>query len=74
MKKASSLAMSVLLTIFLVACQSENPHEKLSSSTPPPSQSQDSESYERATGLEGISYQMLTMPRRQWERINQIAA
>ncbi|MFR7718250.1 MAG: DUF932 domain-containing protein, partial [Lachnospiraceae bacterium] len=37
-------------------------------------QSQDSESYERATGLEGISYQMLTMPRRQWERINQIAA
>ena len=37
-------------------------------------QSQDSESYERATDLEGISYQMLTMPRRQWERINQLAA
>lgn len=37
-------------------------------------QSQDSESYERATSLEGISYQMLTMPHRQWERINQLAA
>lgn len=37
-------------------------------------QSQDSESYERATDLEGISYQMLTMPQRQWERINQTAA
>lgn len=37
-------------------------------------QSQDSESYERATNLEIISYQILTMPNRQWERINQIAA
>ena len=37
-------------------------------------QSQDSESYERATDLEGISYQMLIMPHRQWERINQNAA
>lgn len=37
-------------------------------------QSHDSESYERATGLEEISYRMLTMPRRQWERINEIAA
>ena len=37
-------------------------------------QSHDSESYERATNLEGISYQMLTMPHRQWERINQNAA
>lgn len=37
-------------------------------------QSHDSESYERATDLEGISYQMLTMPHRQWERINQTAA
>lgn len=37
-------------------------------------QSQDSESYERATNLEEISYQMLTMPQRQWEKINQIAA
>ena len=37
-------------------------------------QSHDSESYERATNLEGISYQMLTMPHRQWERINQHAA
>lgn len=34
-------------------------------------QSHDSESYERATGLEEISYRMLTMPRRQWERINE---
>ncbi len=37
-------------------------------------QSHDSESYERATNLEEISYQMLTMPHRQWERINQTAA
>lgn len=37
-------------------------------------QSQDSESYERATGLEEISYQMMTMPRGQWDRINQLAA
>lgn len=37
-------------------------------------QSHNSESYERATGLEEISYQMLTMPHQQWERINQLAA
>lgn len=37
-------------------------------------QSQNSDSYERATNLEGISYQILTMPHRQWEKINQIAA
>ena len=33
-----------------------------------------SESYERATDLEEISYRMLTMPTSQWERMNNIAA
>ena len=33
-----------------------------------------SESYERATDLEEISYRMLTMPTTQWERMNNIAA
>ena len=37
-------------------------------------QSADSESYERATDLEEISYRMLTMPTNQWERMNQLAA
>ena len=37
-------------------------------------QSQDSESYERATDLEVIGYKMLTMPQSQWNRINQPAA
>ncbi len=37
-------------------------------------QSSVSNSYERATDLEEISYRMLTMPHNQWERINQIAA
>ena len=55
MKKAASLAMAVLLAIFLVACQSENPHEELSSSTPPPSQNQDSESREPVTESSDIS-------------------
>ena len=37
-------------------------------------QSVASESYERATDLEEISYRMLTMPTSQWERMNNIAA
>ncbi len=37
-------------------------------------QSLESESYERATELEEISYRMLTMSHNQWERINQKAA
>ena len=37
-------------------------------------QSMASESYERATDLEQISYRMLTMPTSQWERMNNIAA
>lgn len=36
--------------------------------------SQDIESYDRATDLEGIGYNILSMPPRQWTRINQIAA
>ncbi|WP_195543037.1 DUF932 domain-containing protein [Massiliimalia timonensis] len=36
--------------------------------------SQDIESYDRATDLEGIGYNILSMPQRQWNRINQIAA
>lgn len=36
--------------------------------------SQDIESYDRATELEGIGYNILSMPQRQWNRINQIAA
>ena len=36
--------------------------------------SQDVESYDRATDLEGIGYNLLTMDRRQWTRINQMAA
>ncbi len=37
-------------------------------------ESADADTYERATNLEEISYQMLTMPTAQWERMNQIAA
>ena len=37
-------------------------------------QSQDVESYDRATDLEGIGYEMLTMSSQQWDRINQPAA
>lgn len=37
-------------------------------------QSQDVESYDRATDLEGIGYELLTMTRQQWDRINQTAA
>lgn len=37
-------------------------------------QSTDSESYERATDLEGISYRILTMPTHRWEIMNQAAA
>lgn len=37
-------------------------------------QSQDVESYDRATDLEGIGFEMLTMSRQQWDRINQTAA
>ena len=37
-------------------------------------QSVDTDSYERATDLEVISYRMVAMPHNQWERINQIAA
>ena len=36
--------------------------------------SQDIESYDRATELESIGYNILSMPQRQWNRINQIAA
>ena len=36
--------------------------------------SQDVDSYDRATALEGIGYNILSMPTRQWNRINQMAA
>lgn len=36
--------------------------------------SQDVESYDRATELESIGYNILSMPARQWNRINQMAA
>ncbi len=36
--------------------------------------SQDVESYDRATDLEGIGYKILTMPTKQWNRINAMAA
>lgn len=36
--------------------------------------SQDVESYDRATELESIGYNVLTMPATQWKRINQAAA
>lgn len=36
--------------------------------------SQDVESYDRATDLEGIGFNILSMPPRQWTRINQVAA
>ena len=36
--------------------------------------SQDIENYDRATDLKGIGYNILSMPQRQWNRINQIAA
>lgn len=36
--------------------------------------SQDVESYDRATELESIGYNILSMPARQWTRINQMAA
>lgn len=36
--------------------------------------SQDVESYDRATELESIGYNILSMPQRQWNRINQMAA
>ena len=36
--------------------------------------SQDVESYDRATALESIGYKILTMPPRQWNKINQMAA
>jgi hypothetical protein len=35
--------------------------------------SQDLEDYDRATDLEGIGYNILTMPRQQWSKINQVA-
>jgi len=35
---------------------------------------QDVDSYDRATELESIGYNILTMPTRQWNRINQMAA
>ena len=35
--------------------------------------SQDVESYDRATDLEGIGYSIMTMPQNQWNRINQAA-
>ena len=36
--------------------------------------SQDVENYDRATQLESIGYSILSMPSRQWNRINQMAA
>ena len=36
--------------------------------------SQDVESYDRASDLEAIGYNILTMPSKQWDRINQAAA
>lgn len=36
--------------------------------------SQDIESYDRATKLESIGYNILSMPARQWNKINQMAA
>ena len=36
--------------------------------------SQDVQDYDRATALEGIGYNILSMPARQWNRINQMAA
>lgn len=36
--------------------------------------SQDVPDYDRATALEGIGYNILSMPARQWSRINQLAA
>lgn len=36
--------------------------------------SQDVTSYDRATDLEGIGYNILSMPSAQWTRINQMAA
>lgn len=36
--------------------------------------SQDVDSYDRATELESIGYKILTMPPRQWNKINQMAA
>ena len=36
--------------------------------------SQDVDNYDRATALEGIGYNILSMPRQQWNRINQMAA
>ena len=36
--------------------------------------SQDVESYDRATDLEGIGYKILTMPAKQWNRFNAMAA
>ena len=36
--------------------------------------SQDVKDYDRATTLEGIGYNILSMPARQWSRINQMAA
>lgn len=36
--------------------------------------SQDVESYDRATDLEGIGYKILTMPKNTWNRINSMAA
>lgn len=35
--------------------------------------SQDVDSYDRATDLEGIGYNILAMPRQQWNRLNQVA-
>ena len=36
--------------------------------------SQDVDSYDRATDLEAVGYTIMTMPIRQWNRINQMAA
>ena len=35
--------------------------------------SQDVESYDRATDLEGIGYNILSMPQQQWHRLNQVS-
>lgn len=49
MKKLFSLAMAVLLTFCLAACQSENVQEESSASAPSSSQVQDNESSESVT-------------------------
>ena len=55
MKKLFSLAMAVLLTVCLAACQAENDRERSNISTPPSSQNQDSESSESITESSAVT-------------------